>query len=117
MKFLLDEDLPPKAAAVSRGLGLDAVSVHDIGRTGLPDEAQLRFAARDERIFVTRNRDDFRALTLEFYRAGEAHCGVLIVGRKLPNNRPEWMAHAVKRWVTSRERYTGSFGPYVIDFL
>lgn len=117
MRFLLDEDLPPRAAEVSRGLGLDAVSVHELGRVGLPDEAQLRFAAREERIFITRNRDDFRALTLEFFRAGAAHAGVLIAGRKLPNNRPERIAHALRRWVESREGHAASFGPYVIDFL
>ena len=117
MRFLLDEDLPPKAAEISRGLNLDAVSVHELGRTGLPDGAQLRFAAGEERIFVTRNRDDFRTLTLEFYRAGEAHRGVLIVGRSLPNNRPERVAHAIEAWAESRERYPHSFGPYVVDFL
>lgn len=117
MRFLLDEDLPPKAAEVSRGLGLDAVSVHELGRLGLTDRAQLRFAAREGRVFVTRNRDDYRELTLEFFRAGEAHAGVLTVGRKLPNNRPERVAHALHRWAESREGQAGSFGPYVIDFL
>jgi hypothetical protein len=63
MRFLLDEDLPPKVAVIARSLGLDVVSVHEIGRTGLSDEAQLRFAASETRILVTRNRDDFIALT------------------------------------------------------
>ena len=101
MKFLLDEDLPPRAAEISRGLDVDAVSVHDLERRGIPDNEQLRFAAREGRVFVTRNRDDFRALTVEFYRAGEAHPGVLVVSRKLPNNRPERIAHALKRWEES----------------
>lgn len=117
LKFLLDEDLPPLAAEISRSLGCDAVSVHDLGRRGIADDEQLRFAAREERVFVTRNRDDFRALTLEFHRAGERHPGVLAVGRKLPNNRPERIAHALKRWEDSRGRQAGSFGPYVMDFL
>lgn len=117
MRFLFDEDLPPRAAEIARGLGLDAVSVHELGRLGIPDDEQLRFATRSERIFVTRNRDDFRALTVEFSRAGEAHSGVLIVGRRLPNNRPEHIAHALEHWEGSRAEHTGSFGPYVIDFL
>jgi hypothetical protein len=41
---LVDEDLPPKVAEVARGLGLNAVSVHEIGRRGLSDVAQLHFA-------------------------------------------------------------------------
>lgn len=117
MKFLFDEDLPPTAADISRRLGLEAVSVHEIGRLGLPDREQLRFSAGEERVFVTRNRDDFRALTLEFHRAGEAHSGVLVVGRKLPNNRPAGIAHALKRWVDERAEHPESFGPYVMDFL
>jgi predicted nuclease of predicted toxin-antitoxin system len=117
LKFLLDEDLPPRAAQIARGLELDAVSVHELGRVGLTDAAQLRFAAREGRVFVTRNRDDFRALTLEFHRAGEAHAGVLIVGRRIPNNRPERIAHALKRWTGSGTEHAGSFGAYEIDFL
>ena len=59
MRFLLDEDLPPKAAGIARNLGLDAASVHETSRRGYADDEQLRFAAGESRIFVTRNRDDF----------------------------------------------------------
>jgi hypothetical protein len=72
---------------VARDLGLDVVSVHEIDRLGLSDEEQLRFAATEGRILVTRNRDDFLALTTEFYRRGKPHRGVLIVTAGLPNNR------------------------------
>ena len=34
LRFLLDEDLPPSTAEISRNLGLDAVSVHEVGRRG-----------------------------------------------------------------------------------
>lgn len=117
MKYLLDEDPPPKAAQVARGLGMDAVSIHELDRRGMPDDAQLRFAAREGRVFVTRNRDDFQILTFEFFRAGEAHSGVLIVGRQLPGNEPERMAHALERWNESREENPETFGACVIDFL
>ena len=117
MRFLFDEGLPPKAAEISRGLDLEAVSVHELGRVSLSDREQLRFSAREDRVFVTRNRDDFRALTLEFYRAGEAQRGVLVVGRKLPNNRPDRVAHALRRWADERAERPESFGPYVLDFL
>ncbi len=117
MRFLFDEDLPPQATVIARNLGLDAVSVHEIGRRGVPDDEQLRFAVKEERIFVTRDRDDFLVLTIEFYRAGEPHSGVLIVPGGLPNNRPEKIAHALKRWTDSRADSPESFGPYVVDFL
>lgn len=115
MRFLLDEDLPPAAAEIARNLGLEAVSVHEIGRRGYPDDEQLRFAAEEGRAFVTRNRDDFLSLTAEFFRAGEPHPGVLVVGRKLPNDRPERIAHAIKRWAEARTEAPESFAAF--DFL
>lgn len=112
MRFLLDEDLSPKVAEVARNLGLDVVSVHEVGRRGLSDREQLQFAASEERIFVTRNRNDFIRLTAEAFQEGKPHEGMLIVPRSLPNDRPEHIAHALKRW---RERHEPS--PYLIDFL
>jgi hypothetical protein len=85
-RFLLDEDLSPR---VARGLGVDVESVNELDRRGLSEREQLCFAAVEGRIFVTRNRDDYITLTVEFYRTGEPHNGVLIVPRGLSNNRPK----------------------------
>jgi predicted nuclease of predicted toxin-antitoxin system len=115
-RFLLDEDLNPTAAEVARGLGLDVVSVHEIDRLGLSDEEHLRFAATEGRIFVTRNRDDFLALTTEFYRRGNPHHGVLIVTAGLPNNRPERLAHAMVHWKRERGVHLHTTTHYA-DFL
>ena len=115
-RFLLDEDLNPTAAEVARGLGLDVVSVHEIERLGLSDEEQLRFAAAEGRIIVTRNRDDLLALTTEFYRRGDPHRGVLIVTAGLPNNRPERLAHTLARWKMERGDYLHTTTHYA-DFL
>lgn len=92
MRFLLDEDLNPAVAETGRGLGLDVISIHEVGRRGLRDDEQLRLAAADGRIFLTRNRDDFIKLTVDAYQAGSPHFGVLIVPHSLPNNRPEAIA-------------------------
>lgn len=115
MRFLLDEDLPPKAAGIARNLGLDAVSVHEVSRRGYADDEQFRFSAGEDRIFVTRNRDDFLLLTVEFYRVGEPYPGVLIVPRSLPNDRPERISHALKRWADARAGARGRFDG--VDFL
>lgn len=116
MRFLLDEDIPPTVAEIGRGLGLDVVSVHEIQRNGYEDDPQLRYAAGETRIFVTRNRDDFITLTVDFYHAGQAHAGVLIVPHSLPNTQPARLAHALHRW---DERHVGTTQPfqYMIDFL
>ncbi|MEW6674809.1 MAG: DUF5615 family PIN-like protein [Nitrospirota bacterium] len=34
MKLLLDEDLSPQIAVILREKGINAISVHEIGRTG-----------------------------------------------------------------------------------
>lgn len=113
MQFLLDEDLNPEIATIGRGLGLDVLSLHELGRCGLSDEDQLRFSATQARIFVTRNRDDFLRLTLSFFESGETHAGILIVPRSLPNNRPARISHALKRW---HDR-PGDRGLHFIDYL
>jgi hypothetical protein len=87
LHFLFDEYLSPELAVIAGGLCLDVRSVHEIGRTGYDDESQLRFAASEGCIFVTRNRDDFIALTKIFYATNQAHHGVLLVPRSLPNQQ------------------------------
>jgi predicted nuclease of predicted toxin-antitoxin system len=115
LRFLLDEDLPPLAAEVARGLGLDAVSVHELGRRGNTDRDQLRFASEEERIFLTRNHRDFIELAVEFYRVGETFSGVLLVRCNLPNDRPARIAHALKRWADVRADMPATFEG--VDFL
>jgi hypothetical protein len=116
MRFLLDEDVNPAVAEICRSLGLDVVSVHEIQRRGYTDEPQLHYAAAENRLFVTRNRDDFIKLTIDFYHAGHAHVGVLIVPHRLPNNQPVRLAHALHRWQARHAGDDESF-QYAIDFL
>lgn len=107
LRYLLDEDVPPKAGEVARGLGLDVVSVHDLGRLAWADDDQLRAAAADGRIFVTYNRNDFLHWTVEFFRAGRPHAGVLILSRTVARDRPERIAHALLRWAEDMTRRLG----------
>jgi predicted nuclease of predicted toxin-antitoxin system len=115
LRFLLDEDLPPRSAEIARGLGLDVISVHELGRQGLTDRDQLRFASGEGCVFLTRNHRDFIELTVEFYRAGEAYSGVLLVRRNLPNDRPERIAHALKRRADTWAEVSATFDG--VDFL
>jgi predicted nuclease of predicted toxin-antitoxin system len=116
MRFLLDEDINPAVAEIGRGLSLDVVSIHEIQRNGFNDEPQLRYAAAENCIFVTRNRDDFIKLTINFFHAGHAHAGVLIAPHSLPNNQPARLAHALHRWYERHKGHSESF-QYMIDFL
>jgi predicted nuclease of predicted toxin-antitoxin system len=116
MRFLLDEDLNPLMAEVGRGLGLEVVSVHEIRRRGFSDRDQLEFAVAEERILVTRNRDDFIRLVVELYQAARTGVGVLIVPHSLPNHQAERVAHALMRWA---ERWNVAQGAVFegVDFL
>jgi hypothetical protein len=91
------------------------ISVDELGRQGVSDRDQLRFASGEERIFLTRNHRDFIELAVEFYRAGEAYTGVLLVRRNLPNDRPARIAHALKRWAAAWAETPATFDG--VDFL
>lgn len=113
--FLLDEDLPPAAARIARALGVDAVSVHELGRTGHTDEEHLIFAWDRRMIVVTRNRDDFVELTKRAFATNQPHHGVLVVGRRTPNTDPKRIAHAIAAWARRYEGHEPGTG--FIDFL
>jgi len=116
VRYLLDEDLPGSAAEIARGLGLDATSVHEIGRRGLPDPEQFQFAMQEGRIFVTRNRDDFRRLVVAAFEASAPSPGVLVVPRTLPNTAPARIAHALHRWHDDQLPF-GDPGPCFFAYL
>ncbi len=101
---------------IARGLGLDVRSVHEVGRQGYSDREQLQFAVSEERVLVTRNRDDFIKLTIMFFQTGEVHHGILIIPYSMPNKHPGRIAHALKSW---HARYPEQESPGLgfIDFL
>lgn len=118
LRFYLDEDIPPDAAAVGAGLGLDIVAARD-AHPSLPqdDPIHLRTAAVQQRIMVTYNRDDFIVATREAIATNGPHAGLLILTRKLPRE-PARVAHALARWVARRQ--TDASWPmqrFEIDFL
>ena len=102
-------------AHAGRGLGLDVVSVHELDRRGLSDQDQLEFAVVEGRILVSRNRDDFIRLTVSLYQAGRAHSGLIIVPYTLPNNEPERIAHALKKWSEDRSENELDYGIFFLD--
>lgn len=116
MRYLIDEDLSPEVAEAARGLGLDAVSVQELGRRGVSDAEQFAFSVREERIVVTRNRDDFFALLVAAFGAGQSAPGVLVVPHTVPGAPASLVAHALRRWhdaQTSR----GDPGACICDYL
>lgn len=114
MKFYLDEDLSPKIAEILRRSGIDALSAHDAGMCEVSDQRQLEFAAREKRCLVTRNRDDFIRLAVQFFNDQRPHGGVLIVPYTLPGNQFSRIANLIKKF--SSQHHKG-LDPYSIAFL
>ncbi|MEE8525324.1 MAG: DUF5615 family PIN-like protein, partial [Thermoanaerobaculia bacterium] len=117
MRYLLDEDVNPGVAEISLARGLDVVSVHEIDRRGYQAPQQFAYAASQERVFITRNRDDFIRLTVAAYQSGEPHHGVLIVPYSLPNHLPGPITAALEKWHRRWMEIGSQSTAYLIDFL
>ena len=114
MKYYLDEDLSPKICEILRKNGMDALSAHTAGLLEASDAQQLEFAGKEKRCLVTRNRNDFIKLTLQFFNDGRAHYGVLIVPYTVPGDQFARIARLLKNYAT---HHPDGLEPYMVDFL
>ena len=114
MKFYLDEDLSPKMAEILRGSGIDALSAHEAGMCEASDRKQFEFAAMGKRCLVTRNRDDFIRLTVQFFNDQRPHWGVLIIPYTLPGDQFSRIANLIKKFSSHHPK---GLEPYSIAFL
>ena len=64
MKILLDQGVPRSAAAVLRGLGMDAIHTGEIGMSAAEDASILERAASEDRLVVTLDADFHQHLAL-----------------------------------------------------
>jgi len=114
MKLYLDEDLSQHIAERLRKKGLDMVSVHEIQAEGLSDAQELECASRQNRCVVTRNRNDFIALTLQAFQTQQPHYGVLIVPYSYPGDQFGRLVQALERYV---HKHPEGLSAYTVDFL
>lgn len=114
MKFYLDEDLSPKIADILRKRKVDCTSAHVVGMTQASDLQQLQYASKEKRCLVTRNRDDFIRLTVQFFNDNRHHHGVLIVPHTIAADNFALIATLLEKYATKHSR---SEHVYTINFL
>ncbi len=114
MKYYLDEDLSPKIADILRKDGIDAISAREAGMLQVSDFEQIRYASSSKRCMVTKSRNDFIRLTIQFFNENRPHFGVLIIPCSYPGDKFNLIAKALKNYALKYKKGTQSYG---IDFL
>ena len=114
IKLYLDEDLSPVIAEMLRKDDIDAVSAHDAGMLQASDQEQLKYAVSQKRCMVTRNRNDFIRLTVQFFNEHRRHHGLLIIPYSYPGDQFRVIARAIKSYARTHGE---GMSPYQIDFL
>jgi uncharacterized protein with PIN domain len=74
MKFHLDENVDHAIARGLRRRGIDVTTTTDAELLHSADETQVAFAAREDRVIVTHDRDLIRLHALGSAHAGVAYC-------------------------------------------
>lgn len=112
MNWLLDEMLPPVAAAALNQMGHDAVAVIESGLTSAPDGDVYDFAVATARTLVTENFADFARILERRANRGEPCVPVVFVRRaKLAQGggMAQHLARRLDRWATEHpEPYIGA---------
>ena len=114
MKYYLDEDLSPKITELLRKKRIDCISAHEVGMLQASDAEQLNFVARKRRCLLTRNRDDFIRLTVQFFNEHLQHYGVLVIPNTIPGDQFSRIADALAGYARIHPEGMQS---YTIDFL
>ena len=114
IRLYLDEDADVALAAALRQRGIEVLTTQEAGHLGLPDEDQLTFATRGERVFFTHNRGDFARLHKEMTREGRSHAGI-ILSDQLPvgvllRRLSKLCFRLTQEEMTTRLEFLGSWG-------
>ena len=89
MRLYLDDDTASALLAkLLRQAGHDVQIPHDVGMTGAPDPVHLTRSVADDRVYVTKNHDDFGILHNLIKQVGGHHPGICVVRQDNDPSRP-----------------------------
>ncbi len=75
-RFYADAHIASAVIRALRQKGVDILGANDVGLREAPDDEQLAFAEREQRVLVSRDND-----FLGLHAAGVHHAGILRIGR------------------------------------
>lgn len=79
IRIYLDEDAQRTALVRAlRARQFDVLTANEAEMIGVPDAAQLAFAAAQNRVIFTFNRGDFLQLHTEYLQGGHRHAGIVV---------------------------------------
>ena len=93
---------------------MDAVSAHETDMLEASDEEQLSFAAVEGRAMVSRNKNDYITLTVQFFEDLKPHKGLIIVPHTIPGSEFSKLATLLKKYSTNHPQ---GMEPYTIEFI
>lgn len=82
VRLYLDEDVRPGVARLLRERGFDALSAHELGRTGFSDPDHLDYATKEGRVLFSYNYGDYNRIAVAWGMAGREHGGILLSYRQ-----------------------------------
>jgi hypothetical protein len=88
LRLLLDEMYPPALAADLQAVGIDAVSIYELGMAGTADPDVFAHAVAVDRALLTDNVADFVAIAAQHSSTGAHHSGLLIALSNRFSRRP-----------------------------
>jgi len=115
LKYYIDEDLSPKISEILRKFHIDAISAHEVSMLQVTDLEQLERSSSEGRCLITRNRNDFIRLTVQFFNEQRPHAGVLIIPHTLPGDKFSVIAKAIIKYHSKHPE--NELEAYTIDFL
>src|SRR5436853_7008940 len=82
IRFFTDEDVYAAVASALRRSGVDAISTPEAGRLSQTDDAQLEWAAKENRAILTFNVSHFANLHTNWMQSGRHHAGIIVSSQK-----------------------------------